>query len=159
MTRAPDFDRAAVLALNAAHLVETGPLSAAELDRLLSLAFHAEALHDPAGALTGFVTALEQGADWPSLNYAWFAARHARFVYVDRIVTAPAARGQGVARRLYAGVFEAARAAGHDRVGAEVNVDPPNPASLAFHAAMGFEPLAEAPLPNGKRVRYLLKRL
>lgn len=159
MTRVPALDRAAVLALNDDHLVETGPLSAAELDRLLSLAFVAEALHDPAGRLLGFVTALEQGTDWPSLNYAWFAARHTRFVYVDRVITAPEARGQGVARALYLRVFEAARAAGHDRVGAEVNVDPPNPASLAFHAAMGFAPLAEAPLPGGKRVRYLLKRL
>lgn len=159
MDRHPDFDRAAVLALNDRHLVETGPLSPAELDRLLALAFFALAPRDAEGRLQGFVTALEQGADWPSLNYAWFAARHARFVYVDRIITAPEARGQGVARALYEAVFAAARAAGHDRVGAEVNVDPPNPASLAFHAALGFEPVAEAPLPGGKRVRYLLKRL
>ena len=158
--RFPDLDRPAVLALNAAHVTETGPLSAAELDRLLALAFHAEAPRDAQGRLLGFVTALEHDRpDWPSLPYGWFRARGGRFVYVDRIVVAPAARGTGTAARLYEGLFAAARAAGHARVCAEVNLEPPNPVSMRFHERMGFAEVGRGPLPSGKTVRYLERPL
>jgi predicted GNAT superfamily acetyltransferase len=39
-----------------------------------------------------------------------------------------------------------------------VNIDPPNPASLAFHAKLGFVGCGEAIDPrNAKRVRYLVR--
>ena len=48
------------------------------------------------------------------------------------------------------------RAAGHARVVCEVNSDPPNPASDAFHAALGFAEVGQAVLATqGKVVRYL----
>jgi uncharacterized protein len=41
-----------------------------------------------------------------------------------------------------------------------VNSDPPNPASDAFHAALGFEVVGEAAIHDGaKTVRYLARRL
>jgi predicted GNAT superfamily acetyltransferase len=42
----------------------------------------------------------------------------------------------------------------------EVNLDPPNPASDAFHAALGFAEVGTAVIDNGdKTVRYLSRRL
>ncbi len=61
------------------------------------------------------------------------------------------ARGRGVARALYEAVFADARAAGLPLVCCEVNVEPPNPVSDAFHAALGFETLASQPTPSVAR--------
>lgn len=94
------------------------------------------------GEVAGFLFALPPGLDYRSENYLWFSARAAEtgrgFLYVDRIVLAPRLRGQGVGPRLYGAVFEAARAAGRAEVLCEVNLDPPNPGSLAFHTRLGF---------------------
>ena len=63
---------------------------------------------------------------------------------------------QGLARALYADAFAAARAAGAPVVCCEVNVDPPNPGSDAFHAALDFVEVGRAMLVERKKlVRYL----
>jgi uncharacterized protein len=73
---------------------------------------------------------------------------------------AQAARGRGIARLLYEDLFTTAKLAGHDRVVCEVNIEPPNPASDAFHSAMGFVAVGEAAIHNGtKIVRYFEKAL
>jgi predicted GNAT superfamily acetyltransferase len=79
-----------------------------------------------------------------------------RFVYVDRVVVAAGARGRGWARLLYEDLFVRARHAGHDRVVCEVNLEPPNPASDALHAALGFVEVGRASIHRGSKiVRYL----
>ncbi len=104
--------------------------------------------------------AFDHDADYDSPNYLWFRARYPRFVYVDRIVVAPAMRKRGLANRLYEDLFQAARLAGHDRVVCEVNSDPPNPASDAFHAALSFVEVGHASIHGGtKTVRYLARPL
>jgi len=90
------------------------------------------------GEPVGFLLALPPGRDYASENYRWFSARSESFLYVDRIVLAPRLRRQGVGARLYAEVFRAAAQAGAREVYCEVNVRPANPASLAFHARLGF---------------------
>jgi predicted GNAT superfamily acetyltransferase len=113
-----------------------------------------------AGQVDAFLLAFDQDADYASPNFRWFKARHQYFVYIDRIVVAAHARGRGLARLLYADLFDHARAAGHDRIGCEVNLGPPNPASDGFHAALGFREVGCANLPgSGKIVRYLAKNL
>lgn len=150
---------AAALALTAAHEVETGPLDASALAGLLGMACAAPALAE-GDALLGFAIALPPGAAYASPNYAWVAARLDRFAYVDRVIVAPAARGRGVGRALYAAVGDAARAAGLARIACEVNLDPPNPGSDAFHAALGFREIGTAHLPDrGKTMRYLVRDL
>ncbi|KAF0099282.1 MAG: N-acetyltransferase GCN5 [Rhodospirillaceae bacterium] len=104
--------------------------------------------------------AFDQDADYDSPNYLWFRERHRRFVYVDRIVVAPAMRKRGLASRLYEDLLRVAKDAGHDRVVCEVNSDPPNPASDAFHAAFGFVEVGHASIHGGaKTVRYLARPL
>ena len=103
---------------------------------------------------------IDQDADYDSPNFLWFKARYPRFVYVDRIAVAAAARGRGHARSLYGDLFGAALAKGHKVVVCEVNSDPPNPASDAFHAALGFSEVGQAAIHGGKKtVRYFARPL
>jgi uncharacterized protein len=151
--RETDLDWA--LAMNAVLAVELSPLTRQKLMDIVDAAFYAR-LVEPQ---RGFLTAFDQAADYRSPNFLWFKARLPRFVYVDRVAVAEAARGRGIARGLYNDLFAAARDAGHDRIVCEVNVDPPNPASDAFHARFGFSEIGRAALSGGKVVRYLTTTL
>lgn len=147
-------EQARVLALNNAHAVETSLLDEARLASMLDEAFLATRIGD----VDAFLIVFDQRARYDSPNFTWFQARYPDFVYVDRIITGPNARGKGYARALYEDLFEKAAARGHKRVVCEVNFDPPNPGSDAFHAALGFVEVGRQLLPgSGKTVRYLSK--
>lgn len=141
----------ALLALNNDHAVE---LSWADPQRFRDLVA-ASFLVQRVGIADALLIAFDETGTYDSPNFLWFRARYPKFVYVDRVVTAPAARGRGLARKLYEGLIAVALAAGHERLVCEVNSDPPNPASAAFHKSFGFESVGWAQLANGKTVTYL----
>jgi uncharacterized protein len=145
-----------MLALNAAHEVETSALDRAALVEMLEMAFH---IATSAEGRDGFLIAFDQDAAYSSQNFLWFKARFDRFVYVDRVIVAHHARGRGLARTFYQDLFACAREAEHHSIVCEVNLDPPNPGSLAFHAAMGFVEVGQAALGDGKVVSYQLAKL
>ena len=148
--------QAALRTLNNANARETSFLTEEEWHALIAGSFAATCT---AGA-TALLIALDQEADCPSVNFRWFQACRQRFVYVDRIVVSERHRRQGLAARLYRELFERAIAAGHDRIVCEVNLEPPNPGSDAFHEGMGFVAVGRAELPpSGKTVRYWEKLL
>lgn len=145
-----------VLALNRQFETELSPLDRPRLGQMRRAAFRA-LVADPEAAL---LLAFDQDAAYDSPNFLWFRARYPRFVYVDRIAVAPQQRRKGHAQMIYRALFDAARADGHDRVVCEVNSEPPNPHSDAFHAALGFAPVGEARLGDrAKTVRYLARPL
>lgn len=155
LAASPDLAQA-LLALNNAHAVELSWLEAPRLAHLAGEAFLAERI----GQADALLLAFDQDADYDSPNFLWFRERFPRFVYVDRIVVAAQARGRGHARRLYRLLFERARAAGHERVVCEVNSNPPNPASDAFHADLGFAVVGTGKILGGqKTVTYLARDL
>jgi len=152
---APD-DEAAILALNNEHAAELSWLEAERLSFLLGEAFYARRIGD----LEAFIMTFDQEANYDSPNFVWFRERYERFIYVDRVVVAAHARGRGQARRLYQDLFEHAERAGYTLVTCEVNIDPPNPASDAFHAALGFAEVGDAVIHGGKKaVRYYVRRI
>lgn len=141
-----------LLALNAMYRRETSALDSAALQRMLAMAWYARACCDR----DGFLLAFDQHARYHSPNFLWFRARYPRFVYVDRVITAPHAQGRGCARALYRDVAERARDAGFERVVCEVNLRPPNPGSSAFHDRLGFNEIGQHSAgPGRKSVRYL----
>lgn len=150
-----DSEFAAVLHLNNAHESELSRLDMPELRRLLAAAYFVKAL--PEGA--AFLMAFAQDSAYDGFNFRWFRERYDRFVYVDRVVVAPAARGRGLARALYDDLFASARADAHELICCEVNTVPPNPASDAFHAALGFRAIGRGDTPTGKSVAYYTKTL
>ncbi len=147
--RETDLDWA--LSLNASLDIELSPLTRRELSAVVDAAVYAR-LAEPQ---RGFLIAFDQDADYESPNFLWFRGRLPRFVYIDRVAVAEAARGRGIARKLYDDLFAKARNAGHDRIVCEVNLDPPNRVSDAFHARLGFSEIGRATLADGKVVRYL----
>jgi predicted GNAT superfamily acetyltransferase len=146
----------AILALNNAHARELSWLEMPKLEHLVSEAFLAMRV----GEADAFLLAFDQDADYGSTNFLWFKARYPRFAYVDRVAVSDKARGNGIARLFYETLFDKARAAGHTIIACEVNSDPPNPGSDAFHAAMGFAEVGSAAIYGGERtVRYFVKEL
>jgi predicted GNAT superfamily acetyltransferase len=138
----------ALLALNNAHAKELSWLPPEKFAHLIGQAFLARRI----GNADAFLLAFDQNADYDSENFIWFRSRYEHFVYVDRVAVAPAARGHGHARRLYDDLFEHARRAGQERIVCEVNEKPPNPASDAFHAAMGFMKVGDATLQGEEKI-------
>ncbi|MDO9590598.1 MAG: GNAT family N-acetyltransferase [Microcella sp.] len=152
-------DHLALRPLTAADADELAPLndaaapavpvtSVADLAQLIEHAELALGVH-AAGKLVGFVIAIAPGADYDSENYRHFESRGIDHLYVDRIVIAETERGSGLGAVLYAQVFDAARQAARQEVTCEVNLDPPNPRSLAFHERLGFRPVGTLATKGG----------
>ena len=151
-----ETDIAWVHALNERHAVELSSLSRARLVELVGRAAYAKAIDEEAA----FLLAFDQDADYDSPNFLWFRDQFPRFLYVDRIAVSDGHRGKGLARRLYEDLFRAAAELAHSLVVCEVNADPPNPASDAFHEALGFAVVGAARLEaREKSVRYLKRDL
>ncbi len=145
-----------MLAINRECEAMLSPLTRAELERMIAIAYRARLTGDRSAMLLAF----DERAEYGSPNFEWFRARYARFVYVDRVAVLPEARGRGIARRFYEELIEAARRDGHTLLACEIYSDPPNPKSDAFHAAMGFVEVGSAFVPKyGKSVRYLIREV
>jgi predicted GNAT superfamily acetyltransferase len=146
----------AVLALNNRHAEELSWLEPQRLSFLLGESFYARRI----GALEAFIITFDQDANYDSPNFEWFRRRYSRFVYVDRVAVDEATRGHGHARRLYEDFFAHALCAGHAIIACEVNAEPPNPASDAFHARLSFHEVGTAHIHGGsKTVRYFVREL
>lgn len=133
-----DDDLDAALALNNAAVPHVNELDIDRLTELRSLSSLAVAARLE-GGFVGFALVMAPGVPYDSPNYRWFNERHDDVRYLDRIAVDPAARRAGVGSALYAAVFDHARTEGCPLVGCEVNLEPPNPGSRAFHRSLGFE--------------------
>jgi predicted GNAT superfamily acetyltransferase len=141
-------DLARIVELNDAASPAVPITSPAAMVDLLALADFTIAVVDDADAPLAFVIAFGPSGEYASENYRYFQNRGTDFLYVDRIVIAEQHRGAGIGRQLYAVVFDQARAEGRVEVTCEVNTEPPNPESLAFHARLGFTQVGEQATKN-----------
>jgi predicted GNAT superfamily acetyltransferase len=145
----PD-DQARVLVLNEAVVHKLAPLDGAGYRSLLAGSAHAWAV-TVEEEVAGFVIVFGPGASYESDNYQWFAERHESFWYLDRVAIDARFRRQGLASAVYDEVESLAAATGRP-VLLEVNCDPPNVESLAFHAQRGFREMATLTHPGPKVV-------
>jgi hypothetical protein len=150
--RQPDFP--AILALNAESVHFLSPLDTARLTQLAKAACYLRVVEED-GKLAAFLLGFRKGADYDSPNFLWFDERFEDFVYVDRVVVSPEFRGRKLADVLYDDFESFARRNGVTRVTCEVNVEPPNPVSLKFHARRGFREIGQIPYGAGKTVALL----
>ena len=149
-------DYTLVLALNEVNVDLLAPLDSDRLTDLIALADRADVV-DVGGEFAGFVITFAAGTAYDSENYCWFSERYAdSFYYLDRIVLDDAFRRQGLGGFVYDEMERAA--SDYGRLALEVNLEPPNEASLAFHAARGYQEVAQ--LRNGaKTVALMTKEL
>lgn len=144
----------ASLAVNQRYVAMLSPLTLEGLGDLVARACYAKQTGDGAA----FLIAFDQDGAYDSENFQWFKERYRRFVYIDRIVIGDALQRRGLARLFYEDLADFARKRGAAHLCAEVNVEPPNPASHAFHLQSGFGPVADGTL-GAKTVRYYVKTL
>lgn len=149
-------DHADVLALNERNVELLAPLSE---DRLVELAAAASYAHviDVDGAFAGFVLVFTAGAAYDGENFGWFAEHYPGFTYLDRVVIHEDFRRRGLASQVY-DVLESHAARTTDLFTLEVNIDPPNEPSLAFHRARGFTDVGRRS-SGGHDVTMMAKRL
>ncbi|NEQ43388.1 MAG: GNAT family N-acetyltransferase [Leptolyngbya sp. SIOISBB] len=148
-------DAAAVIALNQAVVEVTsamGKARFAELTGLSSLKLVAETN----GEVVAFVLAMSEGQAYDNGNYQWFSARLKNFLYIDRVVVSAACQGFGIGRLLYSHLNTWARQVGILSLCGEIDIEPPNPASLRFHEKAGFVPIGKRSLASGKQVSMQL---
>lgn len=154
-------DYAAILELNRLSVAVLSPLDLAQVRSLDAIAhgFRVIEVHEPGPRIAAFLLTLRQGAPYNSPNFLWFDQRYADFLYVDRIVVGAEYRGQGLGQRLYADLFAQAEAEGVGQIALEVDIDPPNPASLKFHQQQGFVEVGQLRPYGTKIVSLQLKTL
>ena len=155
---AAQTDEAFVLALNAASTPAVGEMAAQKYRDIAAQAYRiliAEAGGEPAG----FLILIRPGSSYPSDNYGWFEKQFARHLYIDRIAISERAKGKGVGRALYDEALRLAAELGEERLTAEVNEEPPNPQSMAFHERLGFRHLLSRMSRAGKVVAMLERPL
>lgn len=130
-----EADHDDVLALNLAEVVKLAPMDQPRLVELQGWADRFDVI-EVDGGFGGFVVTVAPGTAYDSENYTWFGERYDRFYYLDRVVLHPHVRRRGVGGRVYDELESVAAAYG--RLALEVNLEPPNPGSLAFHAGRGY---------------------
>jgi predicted GNAT superfamily acetyltransferase len=143
-------DFSAVLALNEQSVQFLSPLSAKRLAQLhLASALHCVAEQED--RVIAFLLAFREGADYDSINYAWFARRYRRFLYIDRVVVALDAQARGTGSALYAHAFGHAAQAGVPVLACEFDLEPANLVSERFHAKFGFREVGCQSVAGGRK--------
>jgi uncharacterized protein len=145
---AADFD--AIVAINAVEVRQTSAMDMLRLRDLDALAGH-HRVATVDGEVAAFLIAMRDGCGYANANFEWFAARFARFLYVDRIVVGSGHRGLGLGTQLYDELFGHARAIGVGTIACEYNLVPPNEASRAFHQRFGFREVGRQWLDGGAK--------
>ena len=141
-----------LLALNHASVQFLSPLSHERLTALHAQAAYHRVITTSDG-VQAFLLALREGAAYDSVNYQWFAARLPQFLYIDRVVVATTAQGQGHGKRLYADLIAYAQKIQISPITCEFDIEPINAASQRLHRAFGFTEVGSQYLGTaGKRV-------
>jgi predicted GNAT superfamily acetyltransferase len=148
-------DWPAVLGLNETSVNELSPLDDARLEFILSCS-HRALVAEAEDGIAAFAVAMAPQSAYDSANYAWFEQRFKRFLYLDRIAVDAAHRRRGIAALMYDEIEDAAREFG--RMVCDVNVEPRNDASLAFHAGRGYVEIDRLEHPT-KIVALMCKEL
>ncbi len=134
---AGDLDR--LVSINEANVPEVGP---ADHDHLAFLIDESaiRLVLEADDQIAGFCLVLGPGSTYDSVNYTYFMGRYDDALYLDRVAFDHRFQGRGFGQALYAAVYEqmVREHADAARLTLEVNLDPPNEASLRFHERQGF---------------------
>jgi predicted GNAT superfamily acetyltransferase len=147
-----------VLEINNSNVPAVGELTHEKLQYLVDHSLHALVVQR--GTTVGFCITFAPNAPYDSPNYQWFCDRYKQFVYLDRIAFVPQAQGMGLGKLLYRHIERLMHQTGLVQLlCCEVNTQPPNPRSLRFHQAIGFEEVGRLSTQPNKSVCLLRKHV
>jgi len=147
-----------ILRLNAASIAATSPMDSVRFHSLFEMSAQT-IVAEQDDSVVGFLMGFADGSPYDSVNYRWFSDRLKRFFYIDRIVVSEDTRGSGIGRAFYARIESWARGTGLHWLAAEMNLEPANTASLAFHAKQEFVAVGTQALDGGKVVSMQIRNL
>jgi predicted GNAT superfamily acetyltransferase len=133
---AGDYD--AILRINRDALPGVAELTPAYFEHLIG-ACALFRLPEVEGRVAGYLCAMDRSATYDGEEFQWFR-KHLRgsFLYIDQVAIALPHQGKGLGRTLYDDLECYAHRNGIDALVCEVNYEPVNVASLAFHQQRGF---------------------
>jgi predicted GNAT superfamily acetyltransferase len=155
-----DADRAALLRLNEYNWPAVHTLDTDTLAWLLGFGGHHFVAVDRTGAVLGYLLSFASQS-----NYDDDEIRELRrltkepFLYICQVVIARDHRGRGIGRAFYEEVADAARREGTRLLCCDVNTNPPNPGSFAFHRRLGFVVIGSGTASNGMAIAFLARSL
>lgn len=151
-------DIESVLALNNDATPAVNALTFDELNGILRMAQKTWVAEDD-GSIVGALVVIGPKSLYQSANYSWLDSQFTNFCYVDRIIISPSNKRKGYGWLFYNMLDEHAATINADVLLCEVNVEPENPQSLAFHTSLGWTPFQDREHGPGKVVRYFKKNI
>lgn len=145
-----------VLAINNDAVPAVNSLTANELSDIINISEKAWVV-DEGGKIVGVLIVIGPEESYGSANYTWLASQFTNFCYVDRIIITSSGKRKGYGKALYLALEEHATSIGKEVLLCEVNVEPENPQSMAFHASLGWVPFQDREHGPSKIVRYFKK--
>ncbi|MFO0589207.1 MAG: GNAT family N-acetyltransferase [Polyangiaceae bacterium] len=153
-------DQTDVLRINAESLPGVARLDENEIGRLLHLPNSHLAAEGADHTVLGYALAFPSDAPYDGEEFHFLKRLQPEpFLYIDQVAVGATARRAGVASALYEALATYAR---HRRLAAmccEVNLEPPNPGSLAFHQDAGFHRIGQLQTADGRTVVLMIKPL
>jgi predicted GNAT superfamily acetyltransferase len=151
-----DFER--ILAINEAGHPGVSPLTLAELAATCAGGLHCH-VAELDREVAGYVITYTDADVYDGEEFNWFKRSFARFLYIDQIAIARSARRAGVGSQIYHRLEQRAREQALTSLVCEVNLDPPNPVSLAFHTRQSFVEVETLATADGRTVSLRRKEL
>ena len=148
-----DFSK--VLEINNSNVPAVSELTLEKLHYLVEHSLHTLVVEHH--SICGFCITFAPNAPYDSVNYQWFQDSYSDFVYLDRIAFDPEAQGRGFGKLLYSYIETSMSTEAPSPLCCEVNTQPPNPGSLRFHQAIGFEEVGRLSTQPNKSVCLLRK--
>jgi predicted GNAT superfamily acetyltransferase len=154
---AQQADIPSIIAINTAGRPGVYPLTPEMVAAALASAsyFMVAELH---GQVAGYLIGYTAQDSCEGDEFAWFQSHLPRFLYIDQVAVAPASRRSGIGAHLYAQAAANAQTLGLPALVCEVNLDPPNPASVQFHTRLGFQEVGVLTVADGRTVSLRLKK-
>jgi predicted GNAT superfamily acetyltransferase len=153
----PD-DFAQVLAINAEGYPGVTRLTLAELNLARELSpYFGVAEHE--AQVIGYIITYRGEQEYDGDEFNWFKQNFSNFLYIDQIAIAASARRLRVGTQFYHHLEQVAQELGLTSLVCEVNLEPPNPISLNFHARQGFGEVGTMTTQDGRRVSLRRKVL
>ncbi len=151
-------DCIAILQINAESVPGVAALDESEFVRLMAMPNHHVAIESPNHLVVGYALAFNSNAPYDGEEFQIFQRKLLKpFIYIDQVATRIDSRRMGIGSAIYDALENEARLCDASTLCCEVNIDPPNPESMAFHQKRGFSQSEILATADGRRVALLIK--